>query len=85
MWLTLGSANLTRRNLGDYNLEANLGVELPRGAQLAVQSLEYFDTLWNNRALLGIEYTADYGVYADPAQSHYWLYRVLESTGMSTF
>lgn len=85
LWFTLGSANLTRRNLSDYNLEANVGVELPRGAQLAVQSLEYFDTLWNNRALLGVEYTADYGVYADPAQSHYWLYRVLEATGMSTF
>ena len=26
-WLTLGSANLTRRNLGDYNLEANLAIE----------------------------------------------------------
>jgi phosphatidylserine/phosphatidylglycerophosphate/cardiolipin synthase-like enzyme len=85
LWLTLGSANLTRRNLADYNLEANLGIELPRGSQLAVQALEYFDTLWSNRAALGIEYTADFGVYADPAQSHYWLYRFMEATGLSTF
>jgi phosphatidylserine/phosphatidylglycerophosphate/cardiolipin synthase-like enzyme len=85
LWLTLGSANLTRRNLGDYNLEANIGVELPRGSQLAVQVVEYFDSLWSNRAPLGIEYTADLDVYSDPAASRYWLYRFMESTGLSTF
>ena len=69
----------------DYNLEANVAVELPRGSPLGTQVLEYFDTLWNNRAPLGIEYTADYGVYADPAPSRYWLYRFMESTGLSTF
>lgn len=85
MWLTVGSANFTRRNLADYNLEANLAVDLPRDAPLAHQVREYFETLWTNRAPLGIEYTTDYGFYADPASSHYWLYRVMESTGLSTF
>lgn len=85
LWLTLGSANLTRRNLDDFNLEANVAVDLPRGAQLSTQALDYFDTLWSNRAVLGVEYTADFGVYADPAQSHYWLYRLMEATGLSTF
>jgi phosphatidylserine/phosphatidylglycerophosphate/cardiolipin synthase-like enzyme len=85
LWFTLGSANLTRRNIGDYNLEANLAVEVARRAPLALQTLEYFETLWTNRALLGMEYTADFGVYADPAQSHYWLYRLMEGTGLSTF
>jgi phosphatidylserine/phosphatidylglycerophosphate/cardiolipin synthase-like enzyme len=85
LWLTLGSANLTRRNLRDYNLEANVGVELPRGSQLAVQAVEYFDSLWSNRAPLGIEYTADFDVYSDPAASRYWLYRFMEATGLSTF
>jgi phosphatidylserine/phosphatidylglycerophosphate/cardiolipin synthase-like enzyme len=85
LWLTLGSANLTRRNLQDYNLEANLAVEVTRNSALALQVLEYFETLWENRAPLGIEYTADFGVYADPAQSRYWLYRVMEATGLSTF
>src|SRR5262249_35456791 len=73
LWLTLGSADLTRRNLNDYNLEANLAVEVSRGAGLAVQAVEYFDTLWSNRAALGIEYTADFSAYADPTQGHYWL------------
>jgi PLD-like domain len=85
LWLTLGSANLTRRSLGDYDLEANLAIEVTRGSPLALQTLDYFDTLWNNRAPLGIEYTADFAVYADPGQGHYWFYRFLEGTGMSDF
>ena len=85
LWLTLGSANLTRRNLDDFNLEANLAAELPRGSPLAAQALGYFDTLWNNRAAPGIEYTADFAVHADPTQVHYWLYRFMEGTGLSTF
>lgn len=84
-WLTAGSANLTRRNLADYNLEANLAVELPRSARMAQQVIDYFDTLWGNRASMGIEYTADFGYFADPSQLHYWLYRVMEGTGVSTF
>jgi PLD-like domain len=85
LWLTVGSANLTRRDLGDYDLEANIAVEVPRGSPLATQTLEYFETLWSNRASLGIEYTADFGYYADPSQLHYWLYRVMEGTGVSAF
>ncbi len=85
LWLTLGSANLTRRDLADYNLEANLAVELPRNSAVARQTVEYFDSLWSNRASLGIEYTADFGYYADPSQLHYWAYRVMEGTGLSTF
>jgi phosphatidylserine/phosphatidylglycerophosphate/cardiolipin synthase-like enzyme len=85
LWMTLGSANLTRRNVGDYNLEANVAIETARSTPLGMQVLEYFDTLWSNRAALGIEYTADYGVYADPSQGHYWLYRIMESSGLSTF
>ncbi len=84
-WMTLGSANLTRRNIGGYNLEANIAIEAPAGSPLALQAREYFDALWNNEAPPGVEYTADFGVYADPAQSRYWLYRILEGTGLSTF
>jgi len=85
LWLTLGSANLTRRNIEDYNLEANVVVEMWRGSNMAAQVLQYFDTMWTNRAPLGIEYTADFGVYADPTQVRYWQYRIMETTGLSTF
>jgi len=84
-WLTVGSANFTRRNLADYNLEANLVLELPRTTAVAQQTVDYFESLWSNRASLGIEYTADFGSYADPSQFHYWVYRVMEGTGASTF
>ena len=85
LWLTLGSANLTRRALNDYNLEANLAIEVARSAPLAQQVLGYFDTLWSNRAALGIEYTADFAVFANPAQSDYWLCRLMEGVGLSSF
>jgi phosphatidylserine/phosphatidylglycerophosphate/cardiolipin synthase-like enzyme len=85
LWMSVGSANLTRRNIGDYNLEADVVVETARASPLGAQVLEYFETLWANRAGIGIEYTADFGAYADPTQANYWLYRLMESTGLSTF
>ena len=84
-WLSVGSANFTRRSLNDYNLEANLAVELLRSAPLAQQSWDYFEALWSNKAALGIEYTADYAAFADPSQAHYWLCRVLEGLGAAPF
>jgi phosphatidylserine/phosphatidylglycerophosphate/cardiolipin synthase-like enzyme len=85
VWLTAGSANLTRRNVRDYNLEANVAVEAGIDTALAAQVLAYFETLWSNRAPLGIEYTADFDAYADPSQLRYWQYRVMEATGLSSF
>lgn len=85
VWMTLGSANFTRRNLDDYNLEANVLVDTPAQGALAQAALQWFDTLWFNRAAAGIEYTADVETYADPSQGRYWLYRFMEATGLSTF
>lgn len=85
LWFTLGSANLTRRNIGDYNLEANVIVETDSGSEPGNAVKRWFDMLWANRAANGIEYTADVDVYADPSQGRYWLYRVMEATGASTF
>jgi phosphatidylserine/phosphatidylglycerophosphate/cardiolipin synthase-like enzyme len=85
LWVTTGSATLTRRSLGDYDLEANVALDLDVHAPLARQMLDYIDTLWSNRAGLGIEYTTDFGFFADPSQLNYWLYRLLEGTGASAF
>jgi phosphatidylserine/phosphatidylglycerophosphate/cardiolipin synthase-like enzyme len=85
LWFTLGSANLTRRNLGDYNLEANVAATVPLNADVAVAIVSWFDSLWTNRGPPPLEYTAELGAYADPAQSTYWLYRLMEATGLSTF
>jgi phosphatidylserine/phosphatidylglycerophosphate/cardiolipin synthase-like enzyme len=84
-WFTLGSANLTRRNLEDFNLEANVAASVPLNAEVASQISAWFDSLWNNRGPPELEYTAEFGTYADPSQSSYWLYRLMEATGLSTF
>jgi phosphatidylserine/phosphatidylglycerophosphate/cardiolipin synthase-like enzyme len=84
-WFTLGSANLTRRNLDDFNLEANVAASVPPGSQLALQVSGWFEGLWTNRGPPEMEYTAEFGAYADPAQGTYWLYRLMEATGLSTF
>jgi hypothetical protein len=84
-WLSAGSAQLTRRSLDDYNLEANVAIEVSRAAPLAQRAQEYFDTLWGNRAALGIEYTAEFAAFANPAQSDYWLYRLMEGAGFASF
>ena len=85
LWLTLGSANLTRRNLDDYNLEANVAVEIASSSVFAADVSRWFETLWSNRAPPGSEYTTDFGTYADPEQTSYWTYRIMEGSGLSTF
>ncbi len=84
-WFTLGSANLTRRNLDDFNLEANLAASVQPGSELAQQVSGWFEGLWTNQGPLELEYTAEFGAFADPAQGTYWLYRLMEATGLSTF
>jgi hypothetical protein len=84
-WFTLGSANLTRRNLDDFNLEANVAASAPLQSDLAMQVSGWFESLWTNRGPPELEYTAEFGAFADPAQGTYWLYRIMESTGLSTF
>jgi phosphatidylserine/phosphatidylglycerophosphate/cardiolipin synthase-like enzyme len=84
-WFTLGSANLTRRNLEDFNLEANVAASVPLNADIATQISAWFDSLWTNHGPPELEYTAEFGAYADPSQGSYWLYRLMEATGLSTF
>jgi hypothetical protein len=84
-WFTLGSANLTRRNIGDFNLEANIAASVPLNAEIATSINTWFDSLWTNRGPPPLEYTADFGAYADASQGTYWLYRLMEASGLSTF
>ena len=84
-WFTLGSANFTRRNLDDFNLEANVAVSAPPASELAASVSTWFEMIWSNKGPPDLEYSADLGAYADPAQGTYWLYRLMEATGLSTF
>lgn len=84
LWFTLGSANFTRRNIGNYNLEANAIVETPFGSPISGQVDHWFGTLWNNPQT-GIEYSSDAVTYAEDSIVRYGLYRFMEASGMSTF
>src|SRR6185436_12139560 len=68
---SLGSANLTRRNVGNYNLEANIAVEAGVESPLAIEMLSYFDRMWNNDGPPGTEYTAPFGAYKDDDKGRY--------------
>jgi hypothetical protein len=82
-WLMVGTADLSRRDLGDFNLAAAAVVELPQAAAAAGSAVGWFDALWYNRASIGTEYTTDADVYADASQLSYWQYRLFEATGTS--
>jgi phosphatidylserine/phosphatidylglycerophosphate/cardiolipin synthase-like enzyme len=84
LWLMLGSANFTRRNIGDYNLEADVIVDTADGSALANDSARWFEMLWTNRPG-ATDYSADAEVYAEPGTGRYWLYRFMEASGFSTF
>ena len=77
-----GSANLTRRNIGDYNLESDLSVRTPTNSALQAETTDYFERLWGNRDGL---FTLDYEDYHDDSLSKRWLYRFQEFTGLCTF
>jgi phosphatidylserine/phosphatidylglycerophosphate/cardiolipin synthase-like enzyme len=85
LWAMLGSANFTRRNLGNYNLEADVALETALNTPLAQELVSYFETLWQNDPVALTEYTTDFLTYEDQSFARYWRYRLMEATGMSTF
>ncbi len=81
--LLLGSANLTRRNLDDFNLETNVLVH-GQGSSAAIRDARaFFDTLWHNRQ--GRRYTEPYARYRDESLLKKGLYRFMEASGLSEF
>jgi len=82
---SLGSANLTRRNIGNYNLEANVAIELRAASALGIEMISYFDRLWHNDGPPGTSFTAAFGAWQDDDTGRYWRYRLMEATGLSTF
>ena len=77
-----GSANFTRRNLDNYNLETNVLITGPADSEFAGEATGYFDRLWTNE---GAEYTLDYEAEAEESMLKTIMYRVQEFAGLSTF
>jgi len=80
----IGSANLTRRNIGDYNLEMNVVMRSENDKALAITDADdFFTLLWANGD--NKISTLDYEAYADDSVLRKYLYRIMEATGMSSF
>lgn len=77
-----GSSNFTRRNFEDLNLEANLVVTGPPDAPAFKAADAWFERIWSNQEGT---YTGGLELFADKSLTKVWLYRLMESTGLSTF
>lgn len=81
--IILGSANFTRRNLDDYNLETSVRIVAAAESSIVLRAVDYFENRWGNRD--GRIFSAPYERYADESRIRYWRYRFMEATGISTF
>lgn len=81
--LVAGSANYTRRNLDDFNLEVNVVVRGNRNDQVFSDARRYCSLLWNGDQ--GREFSVDYRRYAEKSNIRRLFYRVVEATGLCTF
>ena len=82
MVVLLGSANLTRRNLDNYNLELDVMLVLDEHSAPALSIKDYYNRIWNNEG--GI-YTVGIDAYDDGSLLKKMLYRAQEAYGLSTF
>lgn len=81
--LISGSANFTRRNLHDFNLETDVVVAGSAAEPVFRDALAYFDESWSNTP--GREYSVEYAAYADPSWFRRQRYRFMEASGFSSF
>jgi hypothetical protein len=77
VWFDVGSANFTRRGLGDLDLAADIELHMPARAGAARAVTDLFAKHWSNAAA--------YAAHADESKETYWRYRVAEATGLSVF
>ena len=78
----LGSANLTRRNLENYNLELDVQVTAPASEDSMTAIRDYFERIWENR---GGTHTVAFETYADDDLLKKLAYRLQEYTGLCTY
>ena len=81
--LLAGSANFTRRNLDNFNLETDVVVRGPGTATAFQDATEYMDDIWFNRKKRHC--TVPFKVYEDASWLKRLRYRFMEWSGFSTF
>ena len=77
-----GSANLTRRNIDDYNLETNVIIKTLKDTKLYKDIKDYFNRIWTNE---DGHYTIEYENYKEDSLIKTLIYRFQEWSGLSTF
>ncbi len=83
--MLLGSANFTRRNLDDLNLETNVRLMTSTSHPIIQQADLFFEAQWNNGPGSPAVMSLPYKAWADESLLRYWQYRFMEATGLSTF
>jgi HKD family nuclease len=78
----LGSANLTRRNINNYNLELDVKLVANGNVGFAQEIFEYYERIWNNE---NGHYTLDFESFSDDSKWKYVKYRFQEASGLSAW
>ena len=78
----LGSANYTRRNLDNFNLETNLAVEMEKDSPMAKEMKDYYARIWNN---MGGDYTLPLEDFYEKGFLLRILWKIQEKTGLCTW
>lgn len=81
--LITGSANFTRRNLDNLNLETSVRLLTPAEQPVMQAARAQFERSWSNPD--GQQHSLPYEDFADDSRWRYALYRLMEFTGISTF
>jgi len=81
--LIAGSANFTRRNLHDLNLETSVRLVSRSDSPQISEQRGDFEREWHNAN--GATYSLPYADFADHSRWRYLVYRFMEASGLSTF
>ncbi len=77
-----GSANFTRRNIADYNLESCLAISTLADDPLTKEVDFFFARIWENQ---DAHYTVEFEQYRDTSLWHAFVWRVQEWTGFCSY
>ncbi len=81
--LLVGSANLTRRNLDNFNLETSALLRAPGSSEVIRDATNHFELLWHNRDEQ--IFSVPYEHYRSESVLMKYLYLFQEKSGWSTF
>ena len=85
LWCTTGSANYTRRNLDNLNLELNCAVSCRKAAPAAKRLLDYRTLLTGEQPVPPYTIAASDSAAPQSTWLKYARYRLLEASGFSSF